>query len=763
MVTTEPIEITKVKVSCDRELRATGLESGKANAANPRHYLPCARILPEGASGVFKDTFSFGVFEVCVSARELRKHGTRVRLSPQAFEVLALLLEKPGEIVTREQLRARLWPADTFVDFEHGLNSAVKKVRSALGDSPENSRYIETVPRVGYRFVAPVASAAAEIDVPRAVEPRVQGQPIANAVSPGIRGVMSRRAWAIAGLTALATFLAAYARFSPLPAPRVVAFPRSPVSDAADPWQPLITDGVRVYFLERTGNRWDLVQTSAAGGEVNRVAVPFPNTRFFAVSRERPELLIGDFAEGRSSLPLWIWPVHGGTPVRVGEVRADEAAWRPGVGDILYVRGSEIRSVQRDGSGDRLLIRVPGTPHHLVWSPDGTRLMFTVVDERMESYTIWEAAADGAGARPSYLNSLDSAPKCCAAWTPDGRYLLFTSRHNGTTDLWAIREQPPWWNWGPRQPVRLTSGPISVHSALPLPDGKRIYAFADAEKFETVTYSAASRQYAPLLPGKEILNLSSFSRDGQWAAYQMYPDWTLWKSKLDGTQRIPLTVAPMKATHPQWSPDGKRLVFEGYVPGGPMRAYVVSAEGGPLEEIWKQDGEQSLPVWSPDGGSITLALNVNAPGAPAEQRGIYIVNWNTRHAVKVPASEGLTFPLWSPDGKHLIARTPDDKKVLRFDPRTQSWQEIFSGSKLVGPAWSFGGDSLYVQDVLEAGQPIYRIGTETWKRDRAVSFEKLLGVGVRRCMLQTVAPDGSLVISLVRSGSHVYALEVVFP
>jgi TolB-like protein/DNA-binding winged helix-turn-helix (wHTH) protein len=98
----------------------------------------------------------FGVFEVNLQARELRKYGTRVRLSGHAFEILALLLERPSEIVTREQLRARLWPSDTFVDFEHGLNTAVKKLRIALGDSPTHTRYIETVPRIGYRFVAPV-------------------------------------------------------------------------------------------------------------------------------------------------------------------------------------------------------------------------------------------------------------------------------------------------------------------------------------------------------------------------------------------------------------------------------------------------------------------------------------------------------------------------------------------------------------------------------------------------------------------------------
>ena len=109
----------------------------------------------------------FGVFQVNLAARELRKHGVRIRLPGQPFCILSILLEKPGEVITREEMRRRLWSSDTFVDFEHSLNSAIKKLRAALGDSPENSRYIETVPRMGYRFIAPVeqVSATANVDV----------------------------------------------------------------------------------------------------------------------------------------------------------------------------------------------------------------------------------------------------------------------------------------------------------------------------------------------------------------------------------------------------------------------------------------------------------------------------------------------------------------------------------------------------------------------------------------------------------------------
>ena len=98
----------------------------------------------------------FGVFEVDIEAGELRKHGLRLKLSEQPFQILTMLLARPGEIVSREFLRERLWPSDTFVDFDHGLNNAVMRLREVLGDSSEHPRFIETLPRRGYRFIAPV-------------------------------------------------------------------------------------------------------------------------------------------------------------------------------------------------------------------------------------------------------------------------------------------------------------------------------------------------------------------------------------------------------------------------------------------------------------------------------------------------------------------------------------------------------------------------------------------------------------------------------
>src|ERR1019366_4907439 len=140
------------------------------------------------------DRVSFGVFEVDRQARELRKHGVRIKLEDQPFEILTALLEKPGDIVTRSELQARLWPEGTFVDFDKSLTKAVNKIRTALGDSPANPRFIETLSGRGYRFIAPVNVIA---DLVPAVEPE-EAAP-ARAERP--RGAPLRAPWIVAAVS----------------------------------------------------------------------------------------------------------------------------------------------------------------------------------------------------------------------------------------------------------------------------------------------------------------------------------------------------------------------------------------------------------------------------------------------------------------------------------------------------------------------------------------------------------------------------------
>src|SRR5579884_3692063 len=121
----------------------------------------------------------FATFELRTVTRELYKQGTRIRLQIKPFQVLETLLERPGELVTREELRQRLWPSGTFVDFESGLNTAINRLRSALGDSADEPRYIETLPRLGYRFICPVE--VVERDTAPAIRETGQNEPPAPA------------------------------------------------------------------------------------------------------------------------------------------------------------------------------------------------------------------------------------------------------------------------------------------------------------------------------------------------------------------------------------------------------------------------------------------------------------------------------------------------------------------------------------------------------------------------------------------------------
>ena len=135
----------------------------------------------------------FGVFEADLSAGELRKSGRRIRLQEQPFQILVLLLERPGEVITREEVRQKLWAADTFVDFDHSLNTAIKKVREALGDSASSPRYVETIARRGYRFLAPVEREPLSSTVPEVPSPPAPADPPAAQIHLELEVPLPRR------------------------------------------------------------------------------------------------------------------------------------------------------------------------------------------------------------------------------------------------------------------------------------------------------------------------------------------------------------------------------------------------------------------------------------------------------------------------------------------------------------------------------------------------------------------------------------------
>jgi TolB-like protein/DNA-binding winged helix-turn-helix (wHTH) protein len=197
----------------------------------------------------------FGVFQVNLAARELRKHGVRMRLPEQPFCVLSLLLDKPGQIVSRDEMRDKLWDSDTFVDYDRSLNSAVRKLRAVLGDSQESPRYIETVPRLGYRFIAPIEEiSSAETPVTEALEP----PPTGAAIVVGHRG---RNWFLLLGIPAVSlTLVAGYFMFSrarvrPQPAGERLMLAVLPFENlTGDAAQDYLSDGLTEEMIAQLGH-----------------------------------------------------------------------------------------------------------------------------------------------------------------------------------------------------------------------------------------------------------------------------------------------------------------------------------------------------------------------------------------------------------------------------------------------------------------------------------------------------------------------------
>ena len=229
----------------------------------------------------------FGIFEVDLPAGELRKSGVKLKLTGQPFQVLAILLERPGEVVTREELQKRLWP-DTFVDVDHNLNTAINKIREVLGDSAESPRFVETLPRRGYRFIASVDGAvpssnqlAEEVPSTRV---RTRGRPL-------FYGLLI-----IGAVVVTAGTLALWKTGFRTPrAPRVLRF--TPLTnDGQIKSGFMAADGSRIYFTEELPDRATrILQVSVKGGEAAPLSVPLKQPQVLDLSRDGTELLIANY------------------------------------------------------------------------------------------------------------------------------------------------------------------------------------------------------------------------------------------------------------------------------------------------------------------------------------------------------------------------------------------------------------------------------------------------------------------------------------
>jgi len=418
----------------------------------------------------------FGVFELDMRAGELRRNGNKVKLQEQPFQVLAELLERPGQVVSREELRNRLWPADTYVDFDHSLNAAIRRLRDALGDSAENPIFVETVARRGYRFLAPVSGVPQNGDA----LPTTESAPVV--VIP-VRH--QHHWWLIAGVSAavliligsaIGFFMAPHA-----PAPdrvtRLTANPEGdPVRTAA-----ISRDGRYLAFADETG----FYLRQIDNGETHPIALPqgmSPNS--ISWMPDGSHMIVALW--GGTSSSLWEISVLGGNPRKIVD-QGFQPSVSPSGSQIAYVAGPPLHErvwlMGAWGEPPRQLLGDDGDLFGTItWSPDGSKIAYTTARYTYGYGTKGTIAVADVSERslasgPSHPKEVLSRSGLDGAlvWASDGR-LIYTLQElrprQDDSNLWWIRlngEMKP-----TAAPVRLTNDQGSVFTVSASGDSKRI-------------------------------------------------------------------------------------------------------------------------------------------------------------------------------------------------------------------------------------------------------------------------------------------------
>jgi len=684
--------------------------------------------------------YRFGAYELDVRAGELRKNGLKLKLQKQPLQVLKMLLEQPGEVIPREELRNQLWPAATFVDFDHGLNSAVKRLRDVLGDSGANPQFIETIPRFGYRFIGSMDRADSETNSAGKSKQYLERLRTPNVlITLGVTLVV---------LLCSGTWLIS----RNIPIPKVIdSVQITKDGQHKDKTLKLLSDGTRLYFQEGSFvgplstvaptfvENPSLVQVSTQGGETARIPVSLEEPLIYDLSAVRSELLTGGRGEPAEH-PLWALPLPTGPPRRVGNILALDACWSPDGKHLAYVKGNELFVASPDGTEIRKLATLDFPADWIRYSPDGTRLRFTVftLSGRPEDWDIMEVGADGSGLRQLPVHG------CCGKWSADGKYYFYqTSR-----DIWVLPERRTFLGRVELgRPAQLTTGPIEFGAPTPSIDGKELFVVGNQPRVELVRYESKVRQFVPFLGGISAGELE-VSPDGQWVTYTTYPEANLWRSKLDGSERLQLTFAPVNAHEPRWSPDGKQILFTDV----PRRMFIVPAAGGSLQQVMPKSELPTTEVgagfWMPDANSIVFVMGSNkTPYA------IYRLSLKTQEVSKIPGSDGLGAARLSRDGRYVTAQGRN--KTMLYDFQSQQWSDFGKGS----PAWSHDSKFVYLHRTNgDQSAEVVRIRVPDGKVERVLDLKGITLGGYWPGWV-SLLPDDSPLLMLDKSTQEIYRLE----
>ena len=546
----------------------------------------------------------FGDFEVDLGSREIRKNGRKLKLSGQPFEVLVILLEKPGEVVTRDEFQRRLWPADTYVDFEHGLNTAVNRLRDVLGDSADRPRFVETLPRRGYRLIGKIAPTSAV--VPEQAK-NVQSRPW---LWPTVGACI------FAGLACLLLVLYLHRRES------AAETTKAPAEFKVIP------------FTAYTG----IAESPTFSPDSSQIA--------FAWNGKTEE-----GAEHKYDIYLKV--TGSETLVRLTEHPADSIslAWSPDGAQIAFQRlaGSDsgVYLVPALGGPERRLRLTNAKPFGVSWSPDGQWIAFTDSPVVGGNHSLNLISVESLETKP-FPHTPECQEEIEPAFSPDGKELAYRCiTKPGSFALYTIDTA----GRNPHLVGRYEGWSAGLTWAR---DNQRLVVgrHVDGNEFSELDEISVSSGQLRKLPFGERGGDPAISVRGDKLAFELwhYSGVDIWRRALipAGVSAQKIIASTQASIFPQYSPDGKHITFTSKRTGT-LEIWMSNADGTGLVQISKLNNAiTGSPRWSPDGRRIVF--DSRSEGRP----GVYIVDIEERvpHRVRTNIDE-MSQPSWSHDGKWI--------------------------------------------------------------------------------------------------------------